>query len=110
MEQLSLDGAVEYLQAHPDEIRDAWVDPSNHLAGQLFEIVYSRRREPCGTIGCLTQIKSGNYEAQDSDELTAAIRADDRIPSSRASVTSDSLPVFAEWQKRIEEYYRAKGL
>ena len=108
MEQLSLNKAVEYLQANPDEIKGAWRSPQYHIAGALFTFVRPEGKDTSYEtgIGCLTMIKSGDYRAWHSDELTDAIRADDRIPASRVLVTPSNLPVLAEWQRRIEKFYR----
>lgn len=52
--------------------------------------------------GCLTQIRSNTLKLGPTPELTAAIRADQRIPLSPIQITKESLPVFAEWQRKID--------
>jgi hypothetical protein len=56
---------------------------------------------PCG---CMTQIKlePSKYDAP-TRELKEAILADDRIPNDPMSITRELLPVFAEWQRRIDK-------
>lgn len=50
--------------------------------------------------GCLTMVR-GNFTAE-TPELTAEIRADERIPKNVREITRESLPVFAEWQRRLD--------
>lgn len=59
--------------------------------------------------GCLTQIRSGRYVAA-TDVLTVGIVSDERIPDSEADIDFDDLPVFAEWQRRIDREIRGKGV
>ncbi len=63
----------------------------------------------CGT-GCLTIIKGNkDYEAY-THELTKAIHADDRIPKNFADIMVEDLPVFAEWQRKIDaEFPEERG-
>ena len=93
--------AIAYLTAHPEQIQLAWADPYDHPAGCLFTLVDSERED--SDCGCLTQIKfeSGLFCAATA-ELTAAIRADDRIPNRRRIMVSD-LGIFAEWQRHIDD-------
>jgi hypothetical protein len=86
------DEAIAYLTQHPEEIYDAWNERYLHLFDR------------CGlrsTCGCLTQVKYEHKQAQ-TPALTAAIRADDRIPEAE-KITVDDLPVFAEWQRRLDK-------
>lgn len=97
------DLAIEYLTEHPGEIDDAWGEPQWHEAGCLFGYcAKTATDEVDGLIcGCLTQVKHENMPAL-TEELTQAIRADTRIP--RASdITVSHLPIFAEWQRRIDK-------
>lgn len=52
--------------------------------------------------GCLTQVRDGSAVAS-TPELTAAIRADKRLPTSPRSIKRKHLPVFAEWQRRLDK-------
>lgn len=62
----------------------------------------------CGRLGCLTMVKSGHHVAC-TPELTEAIRADPRLPEDSGDVTPAHLPVFAEWQRRLDLEIRGKG-
>lgn len=102
------DEAVEYLTEHPEEILQAWYLPSgapepDHIGHCLFGIVATH--ESIGShCGCLTQIAAcGHYPEAETPELTKAIRADMRIPKKGSLVTVEDLPVFAEWQRRIDK-------
>lgn len=95
------DLAYDYLCAHPEEISDAWHDPSTHRAGCLFEFAYDRLKGPKPVeIGCITQIRHSHYVAA-TEALTLAIQADTRIPIP-ISITVEDLPIFAYWQRRID--------
>ncbi len=52
--------------------------------------------------GCLTQIHDDpdRYGAW-TPELTKEIVADDRIPT-QPGITPENLPVFAEWQRKVD--------
>lgn len=100
------DEAVEYLTAHPEVISEAWNRPHKTRGGCLFmptDVVYNEDFQEA-RCGCLTQIRrsEGIYSNGPTPELTAAIRADERIPKTKETITVDSLPVFAEWQRRID--------
>ncbi len=90
--------AITYLRKHPCKIDDAWQHPWSANGGCLF--VY------CGG-GCLTQIKCGDDESY-SSVLTKRIRADKRIPLSKHAITISSLPVFAEWQRKLDKSVHRK--
>ena len=107
--------AEAYLHAHPEEIYDAWANPQAHEAGCLF--MWATRRLVCGEpeddrVGCLTQIRQDSRlgfayaRVADSWELTAQIRDDDRIPIHEHEITLENLPVFAEWQRRLDRELR----
>lgn len=102
--------AVAYLTEHPEEIYDAWMSGGGlhpiHPAACLFKMVSntgeSVRLESGKECGCLTMIKNGGYVAE-TPELTVAIRADERIPYTQREIKPEHLPVFAEWQARIDK-------
>ena len=101
------DQAVEYLskRVHEDEgdmaaILEAWFSPSTKRGGILFEFAGNRVQN--GYIGCLTQIRSDSSKIAATPELTERIRADERLPTSGEYITVDMLPVFAEWQRKID--------
>ncbi|MGE0289092.1 MAG: hypothetical protein AB7I42_22800 [Bradyrhizobium sp.] len=96
------DKAMAYLlAAETDEdfterVWDAWRAPYDTDGGALFQ--HAGTGPDCG---CLTSVRRGSFDAE-TPELTAAIRADERIPKYCADITRDNLPVFAEWQRRID--------
>ena len=92
------DFAVEFLEKKPGQISDAWDDPRTHNAGGLFAMAATHRKR-----GCLTMIRrnTGEYCAE-TPELTLAIIADTRIPTSVHDINPCHLPVFAEWQRRLD--------
>ena len=107
------DIAIEFLTKNPNLIELAWcvptedADPDVAQAHCLFQFVSKSgnseadfdRGEPCG---CLTQIRSGGYNAV-TERLTRAIHVDTRIPSNIYFTTPQDLPVFKEWQERIDK-------
>jgi hypothetical protein len=103
------DVAVEYLTEHPEEIEYAWHYLGKHPGAPLFVFVTPNGRllQDDGTLllkcGCLTTIRAFQHEEAYTPELTAAIRADERIPSDGKNATVADLPVFAEWQRRIDK-------
>lgn len=76
-----------------EPIYDAW-----NTVSPLFALCSS---DPEGCCGCLTQVRAFEFGAE-TDELTAAIRADNRIPDNPRAIGVLDLPVFAEWQRRLD--------
>ena len=95
------DEAVAYLTEHPYEIQLAWDRPSNHTGGCLFRFCSPNQQDRCG---CLTQVRRLDWGAF-TFELTTAIRQDERIPSDVNDIKVEHLPVFAEWQRRLDQYF-----
>jgi len=98
------DHAVDYLTQRPVEIPVAWGEPIDHVAGCLFQFV-----SPSGgpvidkcCFGCLTQIRKGLAQAY-TPELTDLIRNDERIPSSGYEIKPAHLPLFADYQRLIDQ-------
>lgn len=64
--------------------------------------------------GCLTMIKSNQWHHAFKapqiidEELTAAIKADRRLPDDPANIQPEHLPVFAEWQRFIRRRFAPK--
>ena len=102
MDQLSYEDAVAYLTERPNEILDAWNWPADHVAGRLFAWTGMSGTDPTGVCGCLTQVRGGLGRAA-NDDLTLAIYEDERIPEIEDDITVESLPVFREWQERLDE-------
>lgn len=102
------DEAVAHLTRHPMQIGQAWRETTDHPAGCLFSYVSPKGRlnkvppwvDHC--CGCLTQVRNRDCVAW-TEELTQAIQADDRIPGDVVRITAEDLPVFAEWQRRIDK-------
>jgi len=100
------DEQIAYLNEHPNQILYHWERPS--LWGPLFKKISI---EPIGyteqNCGCLTQIRNESdrlaYIQGIADlELTNEIRNDKRIPLEVKDITVDDLPIFKEWQERID--------
>ena len=120
------DRAIEYLTENPDDIYDAWSNPSEWegCGGELFGFVapdwrnnhskvYNTRDVYVGTCGCLQQIrqdykenggdgKSGDMCMSHWPRLWENIARDERIPSDADEIGVEDLVVFAEWQREID--------
>lgn len=117
------DYAVAYLTERPTEIAKAWININTHPAGCLFQIAVNCHdmsrieNDPKfnGICGCLTQIRKDRktpqylpmFKAQ-TEELTAAIQADARIPEEDYEIKPEHLAVFAEWQRRLDKELNRK--
>ena len=105
--------AVEYLTANPSEIQDMWMSAHSHVYGCLFNFVMPNKEDfsNIAECGCLTHIRQGNVlfaigkNNKRDIKLTNAIRSDNRLPNLSGKISSDHLPIFAEWQRRIDYYY-----
>lgn len=105
------DEEIERLTKDPDEIGRSWghVDPLFKYAdggGPDDPLLYDEKTGRSS--GCLTMIRSN---LQDNGAfikgrldlaLTAEIAADERLPKCSTDITLEHLPVFAEWQRRID--------
>lgn len=103
------DNAVEYLTKNPSEIERAWYDPFSHVSsGCLFKFVTPNGCCYFNRIahGCLTSVRDGSIAY--TPELTEAIRADERIPMRGDNIEVKHLPVFAEWQRRLDKEFNRK--
>lgn len=106
MPQDKYDEAIAYLEKNPGKIQSAWNFPHKR-GGCLFSYV---GRVDAASRGCLTQIKVGRAVAitpkgKEDKKLTAEIRADERLPSLPEDISVEDLPVFAEWQRRLDDVY-----
>lgn len=97
------DAAIEYLTDAPEEIIDAWSNPTTHPAGCLFSYASNSETAEEAFCGCLTQIRNSFAFSAPTAELTEAIRADKRIPYNEEDIKVRNLPVFAEWQRRLDK-------
>lgn len=93
------DEQIEELTENPKQIRKQWV------AGKgLFQFCSKSGENDFDKCGCLTMIAHGTYREAETENLTKAIRADKaRIPAHSRAITLESLPIFAEWQRRIDK-------
>ena len=100
------DVAIENLLAAKDfreAVNDAWNYPSSEISGCLFSFVSPDGRAGNDyKYGCLTQIKA-TIRIACTRELTETIRKDERIPDCLSGITPETLPVFKEWQERIDK-------
>jgi hypothetical protein len=103
MEQVKdiYDEQIERLTANPREIFSEWFD-----AIGLFKKTGGSNDL---NSGCLTQIRhtylqySAVIKGRVDILLTEAIRKDDRLPTSSSDIKVEHLPVFAEWQRKIDK-------
>ncbi len=109
------DLAIEKLMGVPDEefataVENAWAwnhrdGPATHLP--LFDSAGRTGdrydKDWTGEIcGCLTQVAEG-FKGAATPELTEAIRADKRLPKHVSHIRREHLPVFAQWQRRLDQ-------
>lgn len=93
------DEQIKYLTDCPSGITLEWA-----CAKGLFKFV----GEDCIGTGCLTMIRDNPRERKafikgiQNDELTVEIANDERIPKKYWDITVEHLPVFKEWQERID--------
>lgn len=102
------DAAIEYLtsiyeregeEAFWTAVYNAWCVPSYCSGGCLFTFCTpDGRTQGCG---CLTTVRTGS--PAHTSELTATIRADERIPPHPEDIRHPSqLAVFAEYQRLMD--------
>lgn len=90
------DLAIESLTANPEKIHEAWNDPTRFKEGCLF--MYADNSS-----GCLTQIRYQPWRYGRRLAQATEIVADERIPEDPNEITVETLPVFAEWQRRLDK-------
>lgn len=98
---------IERLSKFPGLISGHW------LRGEpLFQICSTEEMKRNHNTGCLTMIRRNeaffvlNKDGTKNYELTSAIRSDNRIPEDPNDITIESLSIFAEWQRRLDEEIR----
>jgi hypothetical protein len=106
------DAAIAWFSTVPAdqvqyEIEQAWMLSEPHPAGCLFQFCQKDGFNRAGAhekqCGCLVMIRQTNSGYQAATlELTAAIKADSRIPTASWMIRLEHLPVFAEWQRRLD--------
>lgn len=104
------DEAIAYLTSDPDRFQDrvglAWNWSNLERPGSVLFRYCSGNGQPMHhdiLCGCLTQVKNGLNAA--TEELTNLIRADPRIPDDVDNITPESLPVFAEYQRMMDNMF-----
>ena len=106
------DEAIEYFNTNDnlDGIVNAWNFPEVSGPGCLFQYcgdhstTITPSKDPKDSYGCLTMIRKGNNYVAYTPKLTKAIRADKRIPKEPEDIELKHLPVFAEWQRKLDRY------
>lgn len=98
------DEEIKRLSKDPDKIYSAWLYGDDH--SPLFDAA-GPVRGPSAGYGCLTQVKGGTHKAA-SKCLTAAIQADTRIPEDVNKIKLKHLPVFAEWQRKLDKMFKSR--
>ena len=61
-------------------------------------------KTPDTLTGCLTTVRrnEGSMSEAQTPELTARIRADERIPKSVYDILPEHYPIFADWHRKID--------
>ncbi len=88
------DAQIKRLAERPEQIMADWGSSEG-----LFQAA-CRNKSDC-LCGCLTQVRCGLWPAETA-ELTKAIRADGRLPYNGCCIKVEHLPVFKEWQERLD--------
>lgn len=98
---------VERLTENPELIIESWKN-AKPLFGFCTSSRHSFEWEPAAKeCGCLTMVCNESGEAA-TDELTKLILADERLPISPSHITAENLPVFAEWQRKMDKLLNRK--
>lgn len=98
------DRQILELTRYPDRIMKHWGN-----GWGLFQFATpSGKSEPnlYPECGCLTMISSTPAYEASTEELTEAIRNDPRIPVDPELIEVEHLPIFAEWQRRLDKEIR----
>lgn len=108
------DQAINYLKSlppdvYPDVVENSWFSAGSDpelIAGCLFQFA-APSNSTNDNCGCLVMIKENplHYRAC-TEKLTNEIVADTRIPNDYRQITIESLPAFAEWQRRLDREVR----
>ncbi len=86
------DEQIARITSAPDSLKSEWFSGED-----LFQMAGDGRQT-----GCLTMIRKEKRWTSETPELTEAIRNDNRIPADADDITLADLPVFAEWQRRLD--------
>lgn len=100
------DEQIEHLTKNPQLIELHWISAKGLfkcIGKDIIGVAYA---------GCLTTIKrypdnstpiKAIINGHVHEGITQAIIADERIPARYTDITVEMLPVFKEWQERIDE-------
>lgn len=103
------DRQIAKLTENPQQIQIDW-----SIGEGLFKFVEPQDKMFYEHSGCLTMIRdrpqlSKAYTNSGVDEkLTLEIASDERIPKYNNDITVESLPVFKEWQEKIDKLLEQK--
>ena len=93
---------IEYLTKNPSAIWNHWIGGKG-----LFKFVTDKRNL---NAGCLTMIRSNRgvntftyIKGEIDHKLTAEIVNDERLPIDPELIKAEHLPIFKEWQERIDK-------
>lgn len=99
------DAQIKRLTANPTHILGSWGSCEG-----IFKMISNKQD---ARAGCLTMIRNNAnrvgkpFVAVIKDvidmELTESIQNDERIPKSAEAITPAHLPIFKEWQERIDK-------
>jgi len=98
---MTYDEQIERLTKNPSQINSDWM-----FALGLFKFIGGTAPRESG---CLTQIRceQDKFKAvingEVDEKLTLEIANDDRLPFDSNDITVEHLPVFKEWQERIDK-------
>jgi hypothetical protein len=97
------DEAIAYLTANPWAIRNAWL---NGYGDGLYPgsclFAAAGPRGPSTACSCLTIIRGNSDAIAATWQLSHTIRHDERLPKDSSEITVEHLPIFAEYQRRID--------
>ena len=106
------DKQIAYLTKNPERINDEWMSSRSlfkFVGGGDSPLRILEGGETKRQMGCLTMIRKSPelcaafIGKEPHEELTRQIAVDERIPKDVGSITVDDLPVFKEWQERVDE-------
>lgn len=108
------DREIARLTQEPELIRESW-----NTAEPLFRYIFNTSRrfsvDPNNAVpqllncGCLTMYRTGFYRPEQLptklQPVAREIASDERIPRSEFDIQPHHLPVFAEWQRRLDREF-----
>lgn len=100
------DEQIAELTANPGLIEAHW---SKGIG--LFQFASPYGKGYALDCGCLTMIRSSckryviDTDGNHLDDLSDEIRRDTRIPTDPDDITPAHLPVFAEWQRKLDKLF-----